>query len=370
MVDHDHGHVLSAKSRDLERDTFIFIHLQTKSKLFMGFNQKVTPVTSALIHRWVAFLIGDRGPEDPFWLCPVTLASAGIMAYRMVATGPGIDPQSSEPLPPGNYGWYFDSACTNWGLPELANSPFRLTTIAGRLEDMKEYLSEDFERHEFPPSANATAATARDQGRCRFTGATENTTVAWIIPPAVSWETQDFGRQSDWDQTPFVVTENLITMQAILKPHFYGNNFTVDVDDNRRIIILRSMGDAQRLLPSHLPDHILPTPEVDHYLRLHCRYSLNAMLLCGDVSETYSNGLILETMHNLGVNHVGYHDYHESDMVPFTDPGWTTELGREILADVMRQRLALSRYRADSDEETGADAGAGAYSDDDDDELV
>ncbi|KAK7028714.1 hypothetical protein R3P38DRAFT_2937896 [Favolaschia claudopus] len=369
MSDHDHGHVLSAKSRDLERDTFIFIHLQT-SKLFMGFNQKVTPVTSALIHRWVAFLIGDRGPPEPFWLCPVTLASAGIMAYRMVASGPGIDPQSSEPLPPGNYGWYFDSACTScWGPPNLANSPFRLTTIQGRLEDMKEYLSEDFERHEFPPIANVTAATARDQGRCRFTGATENTTVAWIIPPAVSWETQDFGRQSDWDQAPFVVTPNLITMHSTLKPHFYGNNFTVDVDDNRRIVILRSMGDAQRLLPSHLPDHILPTPEVDHYLRLHCRYTLNAMLLNGDISETYSNGLILQTMHELGVNHIGYHDYHESDMVPFDDPGWTTELGREIMADVLRQRLALSRYRADLEEEE-ADAETDAHSDDDDDELV
>ncbi|KAK7002298.1 hypothetical protein R3P38DRAFT_3605217 [Favolaschia claudopus] len=280
------GHLLSEKSRVLERDTFIFLRVREKSQLFMSFNQKLTPVTSATIRRWMILLLGDRDSEE-FFLCPVSLSSVGIMAYAMVACGPALDPDSSQRIPPGNYGYYRDQA---------------------------------------------RKVSARDLGHCRFSGARENTVVAWIIPPSISWETVDFAEMFDWDQTEFVNIDNLLTMHQNLRSHFYKNNFT--------------MGNDQTLLPSHLTPHPQQTTAADHYLRLHCRYTLNLMLLGGDIGEDYPNSDILKAMERLGVNHVGYGEYDPAEMAPFTDPRWETDLGKAIMANVMQQRMVMSLYES------------------------
>lgn len=103
-----YGHILSKKSAYLERDTFVFITpRRIEADLFLGVNQKITPVTSATIHRWAEFMNDDFDTEG-FFLCPVTVESAGIMRYRVEPSGPAIEPYSTNPLPLGNYGWYFN----------------------------------------------------------------------------------------------------------------------------------------------------------------------------------------------------------------------------------------------------------------------
>jgi hypothetical protein len=48
------------------------------------------------------------GRHHEFFLCPVTVKPRGIMSYAMTPSGPIVAPDSDDPLPPGNYGWYLD----------------------------------------------------------------------------------------------------------------------------------------------------------------------------------------------------------------------------------------------------------------------
>ncbi|KAJ7469316.1 hypothetical protein B0H11DRAFT_2043940 [Mycena galericulata] len=233
-----------------------------------------------------------------FFLCPVTVESAGIMSYYVRPSGPAIEPESTEPLPPGNYGWYHDRECLSRGFPELSRVRQRLYTFQYRLESA---AIED----PFPAST-----VARNDHRCRFTGSTTGTVMAWIIPPAVSWETDEWGDDSIWDKTPFIVDANMLPMHNSLVFYFHSNHFTVDVDDDYRILVLRAMGDAQLLLPTHLPHQ---DAAVNHFLRLHCRYSLCLMLRGGDIEE-------------LRVNYTGGEDHEESEMAPLDDERWQTVL--------------------------------------------
>ncbi|KAJ7142839.1 hypothetical protein C8R44DRAFT_761275, partial [Mycena epipterygia] len=84
-----------------------------------------------------------------------------------------------------------------------------------------------------------------------------------------------------------------------LKVRFDNNNFSMDADDNYRIVVFRDLGAEQALLPTHLPRRrrILSPPPTLHHLR----YTLCFMLLGGDVSETYSPGRVLSMMEELGV---------------------------------------------------------------------
>jgi hypothetical protein len=152
------------------------------------------------------------------------------------------------------------------------------------------------------------------------------------------------------DPSPFLVPANAILLRKDLKVHFYNHNFAVDADDNYRVIVLRDMGDAWQLLPTHLPPH----PDHDDtdalFFRLHLRYSFNFMLLGGDIREKYPPHRIFSMMHSLGVTVGG--DNPDCEMVPFNDERWQTELGQAILANVIDVRTSLKEYASDSDEES------------------
>ncbi|KAJ7454600.1 hypothetical protein B0H11DRAFT_2069155, partial [Mycena galericulata] len=273
-----------------------------------------------------------------FFLCPVTVESAGIMSYYVRPSGPAIEPESTEPLPPGNYGWYHDRECLSRGFPELSRVRQRLYTFQYRLE------SAAIEpRHR---TRSRLLPVARNDHRCRFTGSTTGTVLVWIIPPAVSWETDEWGDDPIWDKTPFILDANVLPMHNSLVFYFHSNHFTVDVDDDYRILVLRAMGDAQLLLPTHLPHQ---DAAVNHFLRLHCRYSLCLMLRGGDFEEVHPNWTIIDMMNQLRVNYTGGEDHEESEMAPLDDERWQTVLGQAILANVMQDRMSQSLYESGSD---------------------
>ncbi|KAJ7239739.1 hypothetical protein C8J57DRAFT_1372509 [Mycena rebaudengoi] len=343
-ADAPYGHILSKKSVDLERDTFFFISLHQSSQLFMGVNQKSTPVSSATIHHWVKLMGKDYWEPPVFFLCPVTVRSGGIMSYFVEPSGPVIEPSSTEPLPPGNYGWFFNRECTSKGFPEL-------TLVRQRFCSYRLLFSlmwPDFQPSKMDPfpSVVEESVVARDQGRCRFTGLDDDATPAWIVPPTLSWETEDFGSSRGWDKTPFLVAANDLTMQKRLTLPFLSNHFSVDVDDGYRVLVLHPMGDAKRLLPTHLPRHSRDA-DTDRFLRFHCRYSLHITLRGGDISEDYSNEAILHAMDELGVDHIFADDPDSIKMVPLDDPRWQSALGKAILADVVQRRTAHLLYASE-----------------------
>lgn len=224
----------------------------------------------------------------------------------------------------------------------------------------------------------ASVAMARDGGRCRSTGFTREPIPAWIILPAVGQRMQS-SLWDEWDWTPFLAADNVITMQAELRFHFHNSHFTADIDDGYRIFVLRAMGDAQKLLPSRHPPHARNDASVDRFLRIHCRYSLSLMLRDGDIRESYPNGAIMTMMHGLGVDFMGNDDLQQEgtfppavrlytrfgypvrtersaagpcEMAPLTGERRQTEPGKEILADAMRGQMTMSL------DESGRDAGS------------
>ncbi|KAJ7864403.1 hypothetical protein B0H13DRAFT_2069222 [Mycena leptocephala] len=317
----EYGHLLSPKSTDLRRDTFIFLTMNGRSHLSLGFNQKLTPVTPAVVERWVNIMAGEFGPETVF-LGPVTMESAGVMAYFARSSGPVI--HSSATLTPGNYGWFLDTECTINGAPKINMVRERLYSLAARFS--QSWPEDDRSIIDIMSPAVRLSVAARDQGCCRVTGSLNNNHLIWIIPPVVSWETDNFGDDQSWDSSGFQVAANVITMEQTLTDHFLDNHFAIDVDDNYRILVFRAIGDALPL-PSHLPNRITCDKATDEFLRVHFRYTLSLMLRGGDISDVYSNTGILDTMDELGITNV---DDDES-FIPLTDLRWGTVLGKSIL---------------------------------------
>ncbi|KAJ6525864.1 hypothetical protein DFH09DRAFT_1328730 [Mycena vulgaris] len=182
------------------------------------------------------------------------------------------------------------------------------------------------------PPAITESVLARDKNRRRFSGAIDDLTMAWIVPPAISIShiltpprrpisaTQAAG-------TPVSIAVNVITMHKALTFFFLANYFTVDVNDGHRIVVLRALGDAQRSLPTHLPPHTHPHHDpatTDAFLHLHCRFTLNVMLRSGDISEDCSNWTILRHG-RFGPDYVGSGlERGERRMAPLSDVRWQT----------------------------------------------
>ncbi|KAJ7610009.1 hypothetical protein DFH06DRAFT_1485682 [Mycena polygramma] len=346
-----YGHVLSRKSTGYERDTFIFVAMPRMAQLFLGINQKICPITKALLNRWVELMsgpygLGSDGILEKYFLRPVDIISAGILSYGFRPNGPPIEPDSTEPLPPGNYGLFFNRECTSSGTPRLSMAVHRVFSFAFRFSDS----SNDPRRPVMDSISPALrdSVLARDKSRCRLTGLESAVVLRWIIPPAVAWQTEDFAVYSDRDTAaaPFFVAENVLMIHQSLTSDFLDNRFTVDVDDDYRILILHPECDAQHILPTHLPETQLNTAAAP-FLRRHCRYSLDHALREGDISEDYGPRTITAAMSGLGVDFDGNDDPDaaERKMAPLSDERWQTTLGKAILRHVSEQETLLSLER-------------------------
>ncbi|KAJ7352351.1 hypothetical protein DFH08DRAFT_84887 [Mycena albidolilacea] len=334
MMSEPYGHVFSTKSKLLNRDTFIFGAAHGKSRLFFGVNQRLTPMTMSTFCHWIQIMT-NRIELEKFFLCPVVVQPAGIMSYFVRPSGPAIDPESAEPIPPGNYGWYCDAACNSRGVPEVTMVPQRQCTFQDHFDE--DWLGPQRAIMDTVPPPVEKSATARDGPHFRFTTSVEDLALAWIIPPVLARETDDWGFNTD--PTPFLVSANALTMQSDLVFHFHSNHFTVDPDDDYRILIFYDVVGLQRILPTYLPRHPQQDVAADEFLRLHCRYSLSVMIRGGDISEVYSNWSILAAMDELGVVDSGNGYREEREMAPLSDERWQTELGQAILAHIMRSGL-------------------------------
>ncbi|KAJ7214567.1 hypothetical protein GGX14DRAFT_696652, partial [Mycena pura] len=370
-------HILSDKSAELQRDTFFFAHMgRFPIRLVLGLNQKITPVTSATLRRWADLMVGKH---HEFFLAPVTVNPNGIMSYSMTPSGPIIPPDSDEPLPPGDYGWYLNVDLDPAEFPELTGVNMAIRNQSFEYNVMSMEHEKLLALYAFPPDLQRRILE-RDAQRCRITGDTVDIMSTWIVPPFLGWTVANLWdppdiapRVSDdglhplgMDCTSFLVSANAIVLRKDLKLHFYNHNFTVDADDNYRIVILRDIGGVQSLLPTHLPRNPGHDPNDVTFFRLHLRYSMNFMLLGGDIREKYPAHVILYEMDQLGVP--GPCDGHDAtrEMAPLDDLRWRTELGHAILADVIRVKAAAdsnsySDEESESDPEQDENESAGVY---------
>ncbi|KAK0457005.1 uncharacterized protein EV420DRAFT_1550776 [Desarmillaria tabescens] len=325
------SHILSKKSTRLERDTFIF-STTAPTRLVLGLNQSLTPVSSATLHRWIR-LIARR--ISPFTFHPVTIRRFGILSYAIELKGEEISAASTESLPAGNYAWYWPDG--KQAFPEITAftqlAPFPEMMPAGKdLETLFDVV----------PSV-AEAVVQRDHHRCFVTGIMsppDDVGLIWVFPPDFFYLL--FYYKTAEDQPPpcpefFKVASNAGFMYKRLIPFFIGNAFSIDVDDGHRIVVFRDMGSAQSLLPSHIVGRDGEGLPADKFLREHFRVSMQVNLLGGDICEDYNHNDILDMMEELGVEG---EDYVEPP--PLTDPRWQTVLGKAILEDVLLSKASVA----------------------------
>ncbi|RDB26160.1 hypothetical protein Hypma_006205 [Hypsizygus marmoreus] len=323
------SHMLSKRSRDLDRDTFMFHPLS--GRLWCGLNLKLTSITSAIFQRWI-FLMDPDLPA--FYLRPITLHKHGILRYFTTPSGPAISPHSSEPLPPGDYAWV---------TPEYPNftgkSPFRVIAFNLSYAALKKLCDEtqfpagsaDLYLYDIPPALEALALS-RDK-HCFITGSSSETTglaVFWIVPPLWNFDTARTC-EPEGDHTSHTVATNVGLMRKELIPAFHNNDFGIDVDDNYRIVIFRDFGPAMAsLLPLGSVAHyrqaggLSPGP-ADVFLREHFRKCLTVHLPRGDISDDYGVREIQAAFHEFGLSD------RDEEVLPFSDERWHTVLGKELL---------------------------------------
>ncbi|KAJ7367715.1 hypothetical protein DFH08DRAFT_795851 [Mycena albidolilacea] len=249
---------------ELQRDTFEPrgshpIHL------LLGVNQQLTPPTSAILQRWARVM--DEYPLE-FYLHPVKVDLLGIISYPMSPSGPMV-------------------------------APIRMVLYPRQLRlDRASIIT--VKTHSSARSENLTSPAAKFN-RPRISAVNIGGQSYEYMVTTMNLEDEafncihgdepfadcDIGLELDTDPTSFLVAANAITLRIDLEVYFYNHNFTVDADDNYRVIIPREMGNAQKLLPVHLPRH----PDCDAgdapFFRLHLRASLTFMLLEEDISEKY-----------------------------------------------------------------------------------
>ncbi|KAJ7138240.1 hypothetical protein C8R44DRAFT_868559 [Mycena epipterygia] len=136
-------HILSSKSKELGRDTFLFIFMNASpARLILGVNQKLILVSSATVQRWIR-IISPKTTSDLF-ICPITVQSVGIFEYCIQTNAPSFDGTLDSLLLPGDYGLYYNRECIG--------------------EDSAKCIAE----YQFPPDFEQSVI-ARDKHRCRFT---------------------------------------------------------------------------------------------------------------------------------------------------------------------------------------------------------
>jgi len=130
-----------------------------------------------------------------------------------------------------------------------------------------------------------------------------------------------------------MVATNIISGRKDIVALFWENKLGVDVDDKYRIIDFEGaeFSGGHTPLNTHLALSDGPHRPSDRFLRLHFVRCLAVSICGGDIREDYKEQEIDHFMEDLGIY---------DDEVDFSDPRWSTSLGREVYGFLVRDKLA------------------------------
>ncbi|SJL18489.1 uncharacterized protein ARMOST_22079 [Armillaria ostoyae] len=114
------------------------------------------------------------------------------------------------------------------------------------------------------------------------------------------------------------------------------NAFSVDINNNYRVIIFRETGSARQLLPTYMPRPSSQDSQFEMFRHAYFYTSFRANLLGGDIREDYPRAAIVKMMGQLDVGG----DDSDDEMVPLSNLRWQTILGQAIWEEFMRGRIA------------------------------
>jgi len=135
------------------------------------------------------------------------------------------------------------------------------------------------------------------------------------------------------DFSELTVINNVVSGRKDVITLFWENKLGIDVNDNYRIIVFEGSErlDGDIPLKSHLTLADGPRRPSDRFFHLHFQRCLAVCVFGGDPTEDYRDQEIDTFMEELGVY---------DDEIDTADPQWETPLGKEVYADLMRQKLA------------------------------
>ncbi|KAJ7074523.1 hypothetical protein C8F01DRAFT_1100755 [Mycena amicta] len=316
-----------------------------------GFNLDRSPLTAKTFYRWLDLCDLSLNPFHTsvnVVLRRIKLVAIDVLSYAMESVdGPSIPRDSVELLEPGVYGIFLPDGEPYKGIigsdthhyypfpvqqaKLVANSCGKVGSEIGDslFQDQEDDIARLIEQNKIP-QALAELAVARDQGKCWVTGRTDlQTQLVWVYPPLASFSLDEHDPEC-WDKHR--VLDNIVTICAALAEPFNGNVFTVDLDDNGRIITFDDLPSESPQLPPCLT--VLPlSPSSEHFWRLNFKYTLLIYFPAGDASRDYARYNPSEWMRELMEN--------EADL---DDEKWHTGYGREVLEVFTRQLLSVKEY--------------------------
>ncbi|KAJ7814969.1 hypothetical protein B0H14DRAFT_2848988 [Mycena olivaceomarginata] len=291
-------------------------------------------MTIKTFYRWLDIIDDHYGDRPNFQLRKINLKRLDLLRYVVDDTtpvdGPPLPRDSVELLGPGVYG------------PFLVDGPYM--GQVGHRDRRATFQEREMQAlhgdpglpaepsvllHNEMSQAIVAAASQRDQGVCCITGRADlPTRIIWVIPPYLGCE---LDKQSD--TLSFQTVENTITLCTALTGPFAENIFSVDVEDDSRIVTFQNLSDAPPLLPRPRPD------TVARFWNLHFKWTLDVHFTGGDVSLEPPDPHPVLLMEELA----------EGD-VDVTESKWQSGAGAEVLEEYMSMRQASGSVEFDGDD--------------------
>ncbi|KAH9478924.1 hypothetical protein JR316_0009387 [Psilocybe cubensis] len=350
-------HTLSRKSIENKRN--IFFWSSTTQHLIGGLNHDVTPINSRIVHSWASLLDYKGSRTARFEIYPVTVKkfSAGIFNTLRTRSGANIPEFSTEILPPGDYTFQvFSERVVDPIEPVRDIDSFKTRKLDGEnaAEGALNKLTSDQIRTFDVPGKIQEFVMERDHGRCVITGASQvdSVTVVWIIPPSFVDAIQ-YLKENDviYDEPEQITNQsNAITLHEDLKDAFFNNDFSVDVDDDYRVILFRDFGPAAQSLKGaniqayfrrgDLKDQFSGPHDV--FLRAHFVHCLFVNFLGGDIFFRYPWNVVEERIVDLGLDEEGRRISRSHDL-------WKDDLSRILYERLYERPFGSHEDNSDTD---------------------
>ncbi|KAF7290628.1 hypothetical protein MIND_01303000 [Mycena indigotica] len=334
--DSSRSFLMSQRAADQRRNMHVFsFHFFPQVRLAGGLNLNRIHLTAKTFYRWLCLchtLVTGEDLEAAVVLRKIQLATVDVSFYSLAAIqGPPIPRDSLQLIQPGIYGIFSQDGTPFTSYVSSAVS-FRTSFKAQEDEMVRSTKSPEFRAHNQIPMHLRTLAGARDRGKCFITGQTHlPTQCVWIIPPLATF---NGGLFDPMDLDKSKVVDNLITICSVLVDPFMHNLFSVDLEDNARIIVFDDLPSGVPTLPLRLPT--LPSPASTDFWKSSFIVTLGNFFPAGELDEDGSRrtrsgnaGLLMEELHD--------------DCADLDDPKWQSDVGTEVVQVYMNLNLPSRR---------------------------
>ncbi|KAK7007775.1 hypothetical protein R3P38DRAFT_3026172 [Favolaschia claudopus] len=329
-----HQFVESQRSIAQCRNFFLFSFSRLPLVFIVGgWNLSRHNMSVKQFYRWLDIMEGDKRYFSPhIELRRITLRGLGLVRYGLdTCEDSTISRNSTQLLEPGVYG------------PYIGNQPFGDSigadvpphTFAKFVRDAATVAKRghgDFNEESKLSESTIAEVRARDGNVCCITGRNDlPTRVVWLFLPALADTLYPNREDQRGINKMFNTIDNAVTLcQALVEP-FMENMFSVDIDDNKRIVTFADLTSYPNApsLPTELPS--LPAG-AEQYWRANFKRTLMVHFYGGDIAfEKSEPGLNPDDLFE-EVAEWGYDPKH---------PKWETPIGKAVLTEYEEQRASL-----------------------------